>query len=452
MASHASRQEREEKLPQVLVITGPTAVGKTAVGLELAQLINGEVISADSVQVYRNLDIGSDKLAMPQRRGVRHHLIDIMDAVSSEGEPQDYSAGDFHDHARAAVEEVISRGKVPIVVGGTGFYLRFFTHGKTQGPKATPEATAYVQSQLDKAWAEEEERLRSIVVKEGGELPEESVLISAQNKWEIGCRLLDKWGDPESSQRILLEKNNYYRLERALALVHMTGKKLSELDTRQASATDKEPSGDDHNMEGLVRYPQGSIGDGAFDYRLFFLHRSRSELYDRIASRCEEMVFLGLLDEASMMIGMGLKSGSSSASRAIGYRQAMALLESLMASKSKVERSHIEQLVRDLIHATHKLVRNQMTYFRDDGSYRWLELESGVTSEQASRWILERLGEPSHQGGCGSGSGRLTREEEQALKRYRPNLPRFEDAKEVQNLIDHVNDEVLPKLMQSLSA
>jgi tRNA dimethylallyltransferase len=448
----ACQATTHHKLPQVLVITGPTAVGKTAIGLELAKLIDGEVISADSVQVYRHLDIGSDKLPMQQRKGIRHHLIDIMNAVGADGEPNDYSAGDFHDQARAAVEEILSRGKVPIVVGGTGFYLKFFTNGKTQGPKASPEATAHVQKELDKVWREEDERLRAMVEKEGGgPPPEDDPLITAQSKWEIGCKLLEQWGDPESYQRILLERNNYYRLERALALIHMTGKKLSELDTKpppDGSKSKDLSGGHDQTEGGLISFLQGSIGDGTSDFRLFFLHRSRSELYERISSRCEEMVFLGLLDEAAMMMGMGLKSGSSSASRSIGYRQAMTLLESLVATKTKAETSHLQQLVRDIIHATHKLVRNQMTYFRDDSTYRWLELESGVTAEQASQWILERLGEPCHEGGCGSASGRLTREEEQALKRYRPNLPRFEDAQEVKKLIDHINDDILPKLIQ----
>ncbi|KAG1677586.1 hypothetical protein FOA52_014484 [Chlamydomonas sp. UWO 241] len=172
------------KLPQVIVVTGPTAVGKTAVGLELAKRLGGEVISADSVQVYRTLDIGSDKLPLEQRQGIPHHLIDVRDHT------EEYSAGDFSDEARAAVADILSRGRMPIVVGGTGFYLRWLTHGKAQGPRTTPEAAAHVSAALKTAWADAAVRL--------GCPPEK---LTPEAKWDSGCALLTAWGDAEAAAR-----------------------------------------------------------------------------------------------------------------------------------------------------------------------------------------------------------------------------------------------------------
>jgi tRNA A37 N6-isopentenylltransferase MiaA len=127
---------------KIVIITGPTAVGKSKLGVALAKQINGEVISADSVQVYNKLDIGSDKITMEDRQGVPHHLIDILEPA------EEFSAGDFYSAARASAAEIISRGKVPIVLGGTGFYLRWFMFGKASTPASNPETGEKVQQLL----------------------------------------------------------------------------------------------------------------------------------------------------------------------------------------------------------------------------------------------------------------------------------------------------------------
>jgi len=102
---------------KVLVLTGPTAVGKTATSIQIAKMLGGEIISADSVQVYRGLDIGSAKITHEEMDGVVHHCIDILDPR------EDFSAGVFHSIATETIQDIVRRGKTPIVVGGTGFYL-----------------------------------------------------------------------------------------------------------------------------------------------------------------------------------------------------------------------------------------------------------------------------------------------------------------------------------------
>ena len=106
-------------LPKVLVIAGPTAVGKTSLSLRMASALNGEIVSADSVQVFEGLDVGASKLPVNERNGIPHHLLDVADPS------QEFGAGEFYEHALEAIDGIVSRGKTPIVVGGTGMYLRW---------------------------------------------------------------------------------------------------------------------------------------------------------------------------------------------------------------------------------------------------------------------------------------------------------------------------------------
>ena len=113
---------------RLIAVLGPTATGKSALGLTLAETLDGEIINCDSTAVYRGFDIGTDKVPHDERRGIRHHLIDIV------GPTEDYTAAHFARDAAAAIAEIRSRGKVPILVGGTGFYYRALTRGLFPGP------------------------------------------------------------------------------------------------------------------------------------------------------------------------------------------------------------------------------------------------------------------------------------------------------------------------------
>eukprot|EP00899_Mesostigma_viride_P005982 jgi/Mesvir1/15385/Mv06576-RA.2 len=187
---------------KVIVIAGPTAVGKTSLSLALAKQLGGEIISADSVQVYQGMDVGSAKLPLAEREGIPHHLIDVLPPTA------DFSAGDFFNLARAATADVLSRGKVPIVVGGTGFYLRWYVQGKPATPRSSPAVTAAAAAALDAAMASVDPILAAD--------PESDAL------WQAAVGVLAAAGDPGTASR--LSRNDMYRLRRALEIVMETGK------------------------------------------------------------------------------------------------------------------------------------------------------------------------------------------------------------------------------------
>ena len=249
-------------LPRVLVLAGPTAVGKTSLSLDLASKLDGEIISADSVQVYRGLDVGSGKLAASERRGIAHHALDVLDPS------EDFNAGAFVDLALETVEDVVSRGKVPIVVGGTGMYLRWFVGGRPATPASTPESSRAAKEEVRAA--------------------------AAAAGWDGALKLLRDAGDPDTADRVAT--NDWYRVERALEILRASGRPLGSY------APESPPP---------------------FDFRCVLLDAPRVQLYRRIDDRVECMVCDGMLDEAVMMLRRGIAPGSTSAASAIGYRQAM---------------------------------------------------------------------------------------------------------------------------------
>ena len=129
--------------PKVLVLAGPTAVGKSALALRLCEQLPGELISIDSVQVYRGLQIGSAKPSEEERRRVRHHLLDIRDPAD------EYTAGSFYRDALHSVQDVLSRGKTPVLVGGTMMYTRWLAHGRPSAPKSDPEVAERARQRLE---------------------------------------------------------------------------------------------------------------------------------------------------------------------------------------------------------------------------------------------------------------------------------------------------------------
>ncbi|KAG2493534.1 hypothetical protein HYH03_008348 [Edaphochlamys debaryana] len=404
--------------PMVVIVTGPTAVGKTAISLGLAQRLRGpgggpgEVISADSVQVYEGLDVGSDKLPPSERQGVPHHLIDVRQAL------EDFSAGDFFEEGRRAAEDIVRRGGVPLVVGGTGLYLRWFVIGKGGAPPATPEAEARVRAAMEGAWRAAA-RAKAAAAEGGGEKEAEGAAHAAEaeadpaaglsegEKWEAAAALLKEWGDEEAYSRIRAERNNYYRLERALCILAMAppGARLADFDPRE-QAEAREPD---------------------YDFRCFFLHRPRLALYERISQRVESMVAGGgLLEEAAGLLGRGLAPAQNMAAKAIGYRQAMEWLLACRASGRTVGLADLLELHGSICKATHKLVRSQMTWFRDDPQYLWVDVEGRPAAEVVDQ-IMAELAREQHQGGCGD-SGRLSKADEKALMRHRPGFTMLEEA------------------------
>ncbi|GMH33877.1 hypothetical protein BSKO_01711 [Bryopsis sp. KO-2023] len=386
--------------PKVLIVTGPTGVGKTDLSLTLAEQLNGEIISADSVQVYRGLDVGSDKIPVEQRRGIVHHMIDVLDRH------EEFSAGLFYDKARQLTEEILERGHTPIVVGGTGFYLKWFTYGKPATKDGSVELKAMLENRLQEAWASAE------LVK-GSELSEEE-------KWTEGILLLEQAGDPEAAKRIGAETNNYYRLMRALEVVVGTGKVMSELDINFESSLD-------------------------YDFRCFFLSRPRLELFDRIGRRCEQMVRNGILEEAAMMLDEGLEPSQNCATRAIGYRQAMEYLQPLFRGESEVTEEGLERLILDIQSATRQLVKQQTTWFKKDGLYQLVDISNEAFN--VAEHIIQEYNKPKHDGGFGDHC--LTKDELKAIKCFVAKL--HDDPSSRAPVLDWVKKAVEERLGSSTS-
>ncbi|MBR3063945.1 MAG: tRNA (adenosine(37)-N6)-dimethylallyltransferase MiaA [Exiguobacterium sp.] len=267
------------KKTPVVVIVGPTAVGKTKTGIELAKAFDGEIVSGDSVQVYRGMDIGSAKVTKEEAEGIPHHLIDICD-------PDDaMSVAMFQQLARAAIDDIYARGKLPIIVGGTGLYIRSILYDYE-----------FVERPVDEALRAELERFAEV---EGREA--------------LHQRLVQL--DPERAATI--HPNNVRRVVRALE-VTMQG------DTQ---TTDSAPS--EH-----------------YDYRLFVLHADREILYDRINQRVDAMMEAGLVEEVERLLAQGYRE--TQAMRAIGYKEVIPFIDGNISKEKATDllKQHTRQFAK----------------------------------------------------------------------------------------------------------
>ncbi|KSU85148.1 tRNA dimethylallyltransferase [Fictibacillus enclensis] len=259
---------------RLIVIVGPTAVGKTKTGIELAKALNGEVISGDSMQIYRGMDIGTAKISKDEMEGIPHHLIDIKDPCDS------FSAAEFQDRAKTCITDINKRGKLPIIVGGTGLYIRSVTH-----------KYMFSTASGDEHYREKLEDLHS---EKGAD-------------W-LYAILQEK--DPESATRI--HPNNVRRVIRALEIYHVTGKTMTE--------TLKE---------------QEQSQESPYDLRLIGLSMERSLLYKRINERVDQMMSQGLLAEAERLYREGVRDCQSV--QAIGYKEIYEYLDGRMTLEEAVE-------------------------------------------------------------------------------------------------------------------
>lgn len=243
---------------RLLIITGPTAVGKTALSLRLAKALGGEIISADSMQVYRGMDIGTDKIPAGKMQGIPHHLIDILDPHES------FNVFTFQRMAGEAAEEILQRGHLPIVVGGTGFYIQALLRG-----------IEFSQDTDDGSCRRE--------------LEERAQTEGAEALYRELCSV-----DPETAA--ILHANNVKRVIRSLEFYRLTGEKIS-----------------DHNRTQRER-------EAVFDHLYFVLTDAREKLYERIDSRVDEMIRQGLEQEVRDLLNTGL-TGAEPSMQGLGYRQ-----------------------------------------------------------------------------------------------------------------------------------
>lgn len=246
-----------QKKPLV-ILTGPTAVGKTELSVRLAKRINGEIISADSMQVYRRMDIGTAKIKPEETDGVAHHLIDIL-------EPQeDFNVCLFKELAKKAVNEIYSRGRVPIIAGGTGFYIQAvlydidFTETETDG----------------------EYRMK--------------LLQTAKEKGADFLHAMLREIDPQAADAI--HPNNVKRVMRAIEYHHQTGGRMSEHNEKQSGK------------------------ESPYNFVYFVLNDDRAAVYERIDRRVDMMLENGLLDEVKSLLAEGCDKSLTSM-KGLGYKE-----------------------------------------------------------------------------------------------------------------------------------
>ena len=249
---------------KLVVITGPTAVGKTKLSIELAKQIGGEIISADSMQVYKYMNIGTDKISPDKMGGVPHHLIDFLDPHD------DFNVFIFQKLVKEAITDIAKRGKVPIIVGGTGFYIQAVLYD-----------IDFTETDEDESYRHElEERART----EGVHVLHEEL----------------KAVDPESAEAI--HENNSKRVIRALEYYKKTGKKISQHNTEQHGRT------------------------SPYDFKYFVLTDDRSVLYSRIEKRVDQMIEEGLEREVKKLLSMDIPRDATSM-QGLGYREMIGYLE-----------------------------------------------------------------------------------------------------------------------------
>ncbi|KAL6042540.1 tRNA isopentenyltransferase 1 [Balamuthia mandrillaris] len=315
------------KRPKVMVLAGPTGIGKTGFSMKLAQLLNAEIISADSMQVYKGFDIGSGKVSAEQRAVVPHHLVDVVSSLD-----QTFSAGDFWEQAHQITEDIMKRGKNVVVVGGTGFYLRWFIHLK----------------QLPNTKVDEEIREK---------VNQQLAGLSTGERYQ---KLLEV--DKEAANRI--PPGDTYRIHRALELAEVAK----------------------HNPEWKhMNFTFAPYHETKYDFRCFYLSRSDIEQFKHsIDARCERIVKAGLLEETLGHIENGLKFKYQPA-RALGYNQAMKYILSPMIPF--LSRDSFCSFVRDYQDATRKFGRKQKAFFKPDKLYRWMHLNDFASEESALQHV-----------------------------------------------------------------
>ena len=290
--------ESETIQPSVIVICGPTALGKTSAAIELAEIFDGEIVGADSMQIYRHMDIGTAKPTEKEQAQVKHHMIDIIDP------DERFDARQYATMARETVETLHHRHKIPFVVGGTGFYIKALLNGLFE-----TEA--------------EGENIRK-------DLKKEADIHGTAFLYDRLCRQ-----DPEASKTI--HPNDAYRIIRALEVLAMTGKAISDL----------------HKAHGFNDHPFVVLKIG--------LHIPREILYGRINKRVDLMIDHGLLDEVKGLLAMGCSPDSKSM-QSIGYRHMVDFIQGGCSW---------EETVRTLKRDTRRYAKRQMTWFRADPEIIW---------------------------------------------------------------------------------
>ena len=319
---------------RAVLILGPTASGKSSLAMALAARLPVEIVSVDSAQVYRSLDIGTAKPTTAERQQVPHHLIDIR-------EPEDpYSAAAFVADALPLIEAIRARGRLPLLVGGTMLYAKALLAPLDDQPPANPAIRRRIEAEaVTLGWGELHRRLAAL--------------------------------DPPSGQRI--DPGDPQRIQRALEVIEITGRPLSALQSRRAAATGSTPD---------VQSTMPGDAGGVYAMPIISLEPSdRAVLHRRIAQRFDQMLAAGLLDEVRALRARPALHADLPALRSVGYRQAWQHLAGEIDARALRENG---------IAATRQLAKRQLTWLRALPVHRRLDCLDADLPAQASA-IIDRL-------------------------------------------------------------
>lgn len=311
----------EQSKKKLIVLTGPTAVGKTKLSIQLAKAVGGEIISADSMQVYRGMDIGSAKITEEEKEGVTHYLIDVLDPS------EEFNIVLFQQMAKEAIARIYEKGKIPIIAGGTGFYIQsvlydidFSAHDEEDGIRQRLEAVAATENGAHTL----HERLKEV--------------------------------DPASAEAI--HENNVKRVIRALEFYEETGLRISE-----------------HNEEQRRK-------ESPYDFYYFVLNDERAKVYERIDKRVDLMVEAGLVDEVRRLKESGCRRDMVSM-QGLGYKEILDYLEGEITLEEAVYR-----IKRDTRHFAKRQItwfkREREVVWFDRSAY-------GNSDERILEAMLERI-------------------------------------------------------------
>lgn len=307
---------------RVIVVAGPTASGKTKLSIELAKKLNGEIVSADSMQIYKGMDIGTAKADSSETGQIPHHMLDVAEPW------EEYSVARYVDEASACCNDIISRGKIPVITGGTGLYIDSLLSGRSFAERQTGD-----------------NRLRD-------ELSEKYDAVGG----EAMLRELRQI-DPCRAEK--LSPADKRRIVRALEIYMLTGITATEHDRR----TRELPK--------------------AYDACYFVLNfKDRADLYERIDKRVDIMAGQGLFDEVKGLLASGL-SENSTAMQAIGYKEVVASLKGEMSSQEALE------LIKQ---SSRRYAKRQLTWFRRNQEAFRLELDCPPDYDKALSQALDYIG------------------------------------------------------------
>jgi tRNA dimethylallyltransferase len=310
--------------PKLIIIAGPTAVGKTDISVKVAKKIGGEIISADSMQVYRDMNIGTAKVTSREMMGIKHYMIDVLDPS------ENFNVSVFKELSDQAIYDVLCKNKVPIMVGGTGFYIQAVLYG-----------IDFSEGETDEVYSESLYKL----VEEQGE--------DAEDRLYEELRKID----PESSD--VIHKNNIKRVIRALEYYHCTGKPISEKNKEEK------------NKEEI------------FHAYFFVITDDRQTLYDRIDKRVDKMMADGLMDEVKYLYERGI-SPDSTAMHGIGYSQLIPVIRG---------EDTLEHAVWLIKRDSRRYAKRQLTWFKREKNVVWINRQDFNNNDEIAEYISKKYRE-----------------------------------------------------------